>query len=82
MPEKCPHCGRELHYKEILQDGRCSGCVKKTLVIRDYESLRRWAAKRLTDSYNLWVMQDAIYDIHEAFKEYAKLSTKQVEVEP
>jgi hypothetical protein len=81
MADKCPHCGCELHYKEVLQNGRCSSCYNKTKVIRDYESLRRWAAKRLADSYNLWIMQDAIRDIHEAFSKYIKLSTKEIEVE-
>lgn len=52
---------------------------KKT--ITSYDELRRWALKRISDSYNLWVMDKAIRDITEAWETYIKMGTKSVEVE-
>jgi hypothetical protein len=51
------------------------------ITIRDYESLRRWAAKKIAESYNLWIMEKALRDIQEAFNKYIIMGAKSVEVE-
>lgn len=53
--------------------------AKKT--IRDYESLRRWAEKKIGGAYNLWIMEQALREINEAFKKYIVMGAKSVEVE-
>lgn len=78
---KCSKCGRDTLKKE-LQNGRCYKCAKKTLMICSYEGLRRWAEKKIGDAYNLWVMEDALREVEEAFKEYSRMHCKGVEVEP
>jgi len=77
----CSKCGRNTLKKE-LQGGRCYKCAKKTLLITNYESLRRWAEKKIGYAYNLWVMEQTLREINEAFKEYILMDTKSVEVEP
>lgn len=78
---KCSKCGRQTLKKE-LQSGKCYKCAKKTLKICSYESLRRWAEKKIGNAYNLWIMEQALRDIDEAFKEYIQMHCKGVEVEP
>jgi len=51
------------------------------ITITSYDELRRWALKRISDSYNLWVMDRAIRDITEAWEAYIKMGAKSVEVE-
>jgi hypothetical protein len=53
--------------------------AKKT--ITSYEGLRIWAKKKIGNAYNLWIMEQALREINEAFREYIKLSCKSIEVE-
>jgi hypothetical protein len=50
------------------------------ITIRDYESLRRWAQRKIGESYNLWIMEQALREINEAFKAYIVMGAKLVEV--
>ena len=79
---KCSKCGRQLILDETRKLGVCCDCLKKTLKIRSYESLRRWAEKKIGDAYNLWIMEQVLREINEAFKQYVKMDCKEVEVVP
>jgi len=51
------------------------------ITITSYEGLQRWVEKKIADAYNLWVMEQALREINEAFKQYIKMHCKSIEVE-
>lgn len=53
--------------------------VKQT--IRSFESLRKWVEKRMENTHNIFLLEQASRDIEKAIKDYGKNNSQFIEVE-
>lgn len=59
--------------KEVLEMGK--------IKIFGYEALRRWATQKLSTAYNIFIFEEYLKLIEDAYKRYCESKKKIIEVE-